>query len=281
MTKETSSQGEFDKGLAQYPDLARAREIFIDLLQDKLPLIKLGYTGKQIEFALPVLRLLEDEGEVATHIRNNPYLYFSNPNDPWAEALQVYRLPKRQGFYLWAIRDETARGWGNLSKTERFKRILQAKQPVVIFQDLPEQVAHIGLFEEGADINNLDYLVRRLIIDVLITNAPLGIRAENPVTKFARAVGATATYEAAWVDPQTQLEFVAKVDLPRGKKPDPVQSVCVGYRKLVPPLRNYMGKTMTVIGKVPNTSDEKVTKVLSTHFQKYISGEFALSKVRA
>lgn len=274
MTKEAGPQGEFDEVLAQYSDLARARELFIDLFQDRAPLVNLGYTGRQIEFALPVLRLLEGEGGVATHIRNNPYLEF-NSDDPHAEGLQVYHLPKREGFYLFAVRDETARGWGELSRDQRIMRMLTARQPVVIFQDFPEQVAHIGLFEESADINNLDYLVRQFFADSF-TDAPMGMKAENPVTRAARAVGVAGTYRAAWVDERTKLEFVAKVDAPEDKG---LGSEYITYRKLKP-VSDLRG-TMIPIGKKANASEDKVTQILSARNRQAVSGELAWGNARA
>lgn len=277
MNKESGQQpqGEFDEALAEYHDLARARDLFINLFQDKDPLVKLGYTARQIEFALPVLKLLEGEGKVATYIPNNPFLDFSS-NDPFAEELQVYYLPNREGFYLFAVRDEGLRGWGELSRDQRLMRILTARQPVVIFPDFPEQVAHIGLFKEGADIDNLDYLVRQFF-DKTFTDAPMGVKAENLLTRAARAIGVAGTYKAAWVEEETKREFVAKVDVPEDKK---FGSIYVTYRKLEP-RSDLRGGIIIPIGKKANTSEKKVTQILSERNKHSVSGKLVLGNVMA
>lgn len=264
-------QSEFDEVLAQFPELARARNLYIELFEDRSPLVNLGYTNRQVEFALPVLRLLEEEGEVMSYMRQ-PFLSFDNPKDPSVESLQVYFLPSNQGFYLFAIKDETSRGWGELSQGERVWRMFYAQQPVITFDDFPEQVAHIALFDETAHITNLDYLVRQLYADSF-TNAPQGMRREGILAKAARAMGVVGTYKAAWVDEATKLEFVAKLDAPEDRK---LGSVYVAYRKLNL-ISDFQG-TVIPIGKKANISEQKVTKVLSSQRQQAVSGQLAWGK---
>lgn len=274
MTKEAEPQGGFDEVLAQYPDLARVRELFIDLFQDRTPLVNLGYTARQIEFALPVLRLLEDKGRVVTSLPNNPYLYFNDPDDPGAESLGISYLPKREGFDLSGFRDEAFRGWSGLSYEERLWRFFLQPRSVVIHQDFLQAVARIGLFEEGAEIDNLDYLINQFF-NRSFTNARMGMMAENPATRAARAVGVAGTYRAAWVDERTKLEFVAKMDIPEDKS---TGSTYVTFRKLTP-VFDSRGK-MVPIGKKASTSEDKVTKILSARNRQAVSGELAWGNAR-
>lgn len=263
--------GKFDETLAKFPQLARARELFINLFQDRSPLINLGYTGRQIAFAMPVLRWLEEEGKVATHIRNNPYLQFEDPDEPDAEVSYIHHLPKHDdGYLLIAFRSEAERGWEGLSREQRLVKALTTIQPVTIFDDTPEQVAHIALFKEGADVNNLDYLVNQLFNN-LFTYAPLGMRVESTLAKVARAIGAAGTFKAAWVDEEIKHEFVAKVDTPEDKFFGPRY---VAYRKLRP-VSDSRG-SMLPVGKKANTSENKVTQILEARQQQIVSGQLSL-----
>lgn len=272
MSEILNPQPEFDEVLSRFPELARARNLFIELFKDIYPLINLGYTSRQIEFAFPVLRLLEEEGEVIYYMRK-PYLNFKDPREPWAEDLQIYHLPSRQGFSLQAMRAESLRGLGKLSKSERLEQVLFGQpNPVIIFSDFDVEVAHIGLFKETAPINNLDYLIRELYD--YFTNAPLGMREESKLTKFARAFGITGTYETAWVDEATKSEFVAKLDAPEDRKPG---SAYVAYRRLEP-VSDSQG-TLVPFGKKADVSESKVTKILSVQKKQVVSGHLAWDKV--
>lgn len=271
MSEIPSPQPEFDEVLSRFPELARARSLFIELFKDRSPLINLGYTSRQVEFALPVLRLLEEEGGVMDHLRD-PYLTFDNPRDSWVEALEVYYLPSRQGFYLSATRDETARGWDDLTEVERLWRMLYTQNPVIIFSDFSDEIAHIGLFDETADVTNLDYLIREFYADSF-TNAPEGMRREGKLTKIARAIGIAGTYRATWVDDETKLEFVAKLDAPEYRQ---LGSDYVAYRRLRP-ISDNQG-TVVPFGKKANVFEQKVTKILSAQKQQIVSGQLSWGK---
>lgn len=260
--------------LAQHPGLARARELFIDLFEDSMPLVNLGYTRKQIAFASPTLRLLEGEGLIETYTDDNPFLLF-NSADPHAEWLNVYALPNRIGFELSAHRDEFWRGWGELSRDQRLRRMLTFTDPVDIFQDYPSQVASIALFEDGTDMNDLDYLVRHFVVDSS-TRAPMGMKVENPLTRIAKSIGLVGTYRAAWVDEQTKLEFVVKIEAPEHRRDGPDY---VTYRKLRPIFDS--NGTMTPVGKKANASPKQVTQILSEKKKQVTSGSLAWDNTRS
>lgn len=111
MSEIPAPRPESDEVLSQYPELARARELFIDLFRDRSPLVNLGYTNRQIEFTLPVLMLLQEEGVIEMDHLKNPYLSFDNPRDPNTQKLEVYYLPSRQGFNLFFVAKLDAPGF--------------------------------------------------------------------------------------------------------------------------------------------------------------------------
>jgi len=68
------SEGEHTNEVVEkYPKLFRARELFIKLFVDSRPLVNLGYTSQQVEYAKPCLALIQEEGSVRTHV--NPPLF--------------------------------------------------------------------------------------------------------------------------------------------------------------------------------------------------------------
>ena len=87
--------------LSKFPDLARARNLYISLLtKDSSALVNLGYTGAKLIKAKNVLSLLIEAGEINDHITDNPYLSIKSPTLGWAQGLEIYHLPSKQGFYL-------------------------------------------------------------------------------------------------------------------------------------------------------------------------------------
>jgi hypothetical protein len=101
------------------------------------------------------------------------------------------------------------------------------------------------------------------------------MRAESALTRAAKAVGASGTYKAAWVDERNKLEFVAKVDAPEDKE---LGSVYVTYRKLKQ-VSDSRG-SMTPMGKKANTSESKVTQILEARKHQAVSGQLALGGAR-
>ncbi|MCS7091970.1 MAG: hypothetical protein NZM26_01305 [Patescibacteria group bacterium] len=276
MKKETGQQPQekFDEALKQYPDLALARNLFIQLFSDRSPLVNLGYTNEHIDYAWPVLRLLEGGGKVMTQIRRYPYLSFTNPQFPDAESLQIYHLPEKRGFSLFATRDENSRRFANLSPEERLMREIFTMQPVIIFEDLPQQVAHICLFRaKDPKLNSLDYLVESIFCG-WFTDPLFGLHPEGFVTKFARRINLAGTYRAAFLDEGTKLEFVIELNVPEEKR-----VVSVVYRKLNPVTSG--GVTMIPIGKKPNKSIDEVKRAFSQHSRQIVEGEFAWSGTSA
>jgi len=260
-------QPEFEEVLSGYSDLARARNLFIALFNDKLPLINSGYTNRQIGYAIPVLKLIEESGEVVTYAKD-PYLFFENSNEPDAEHTSIGRLPGRHGFYLHAHKDDTFRGWSYLTMDEKFYRIFFC-HPTVIFDHFPGQVAFIALFDEEADITDLDFLVQELFSSDF-SDFRLGLKRESKLTKIAKELKIAVTYKAAWVDEETKLEFAAKLD---SSQDEPEY---VAFRRLNP-IFDAKGR-LVPFGEKPNVSKDRVSQALSAQNRKFVSGQLSLRK---
>lgn len=99
----------------------------------------------------------------------------------------------------------------------------------------------------------------------------LGIQAENPLTITGRKLGVVATFKAAWIDPETKREFMARIDVPEDNE---IGSRFVAYNKLNP-ITNLAG-SMLPIGKKANISPNKIMQVLTEKKSSVITGQLAL-----
>lgn len=82
--------------LAQFPELQRARELFVDLFQDRSPLVNLGYSTRQIAFAVPVLSRMQEGGNIRDYIRDYPSLFFGDLNDPDYEGVEIGKVYQKK-----------------------------------------------------------------------------------------------------------------------------------------------------------------------------------------
>ena len=259
-----------DEVLAQFPDLARARNLYISLFHDSSPLVNLGYIGGQITQAKVVLDLLTESGEVHTHIPNDPYLFIEDPKFPESRSVEISHLRSKQGFMLNADAD--------VSNTAIIRNMFRPVSQNILFDDIPFKVAHIGLFDSNqVDFNDLDFLVRQLTQasgGAAFSFAPLGMQKENLLTAAAKKLDLAVTYMAAWTDGERKHEFMAQIDVPENHG-DPVY---LAYRKLSP-ISDLKG-SMTPFGRKPSISKDKVLGILQTGKRKVISGELALGNSR-
>lgn len=261
---------DFDETIAKFPDFTRARELYITLFKDRTPLVNLGYTSRQIEFSIPTLRLLEEEGKVNTDL-GRPYLDFQSPDNP-DEGVEIDYLLNGLGFYLFAHNDTTL--LDNPPGTGRLIYALFGSRMKVL--DDIGGIARIVLFQDTSDINSLDYLIPQLHNN-LTEGMESGVRRENILTKTARALRLTTTYRGAWVDERTKLEFVVEINDPQytklGLEPDydiwrRLNSVSDNQGSMVP------------FGKKPNISQEKVKDVLSAAQNRVTSGKLVLGRAQ-
>lgn len=255
-------------------ELQRIRELVIGVFKDESPFVNLGYTTRQTQFALPVIRLLEEEGKVTRPRKDQPaILHFFNPEDPRAEYGSIYGLEDGEGFAMEAVRDETLRDSGEDFSPE--ERVLMALTKVVntdVFGDFDPEVAHIVLFHDGFDMTNLDSIMRA--ISYRSTRSPRGMKPETLTNSVTRNLGRNGTYRAAWVDEDTKLEFVARLDHPANEF---LQPLYVAYRKLSQ-VEDPSGK-MHVIGRKANQSEDRVNEILERKKDRVTIGRFAVEGI--
>ncbi len=256
------------KEINKFPELFRARELFINLFSDQSPFINLGYSRQQMLYALPSIGLIQDEGKlVIDNFKNDPNLTFDDTLGSWDLWTGIYHLPDKQGSYLFSTRERTITH--EMSVSERFFAMISGPS-VSIFGENDLKVAHIALFNENAPINNLDYLLPILYKNI-ITDAPMNIRKEGIINKLGRKLKILGTYQASWVDEKTKLEFVAKIEIPEMEGYEPEY---VHWRKLFQ-VKDDKG-TMTPIGQKAISSIGKIKAILDSEESKLVFGNLSL-----
>lgn len=250
----------------EFPQLARARELFIALFRDRSPLVNLGYTNLQIEFTIPVLRLIEGEGKVVTDSNDRylPYLDFDNPT---GENANISSLPNN-GFLLYAARYPSEEE--GLTRDERLIRWLFGNPIKVLDDDVT--VAKVGLFPEVRE-NAIDLNV----IVPLLYSTEIRLSRETLATKISRKVAnmGPATFRAAWLDDRTRIEFAVEIMDPQSRRLGLEESEYALWRRLNN-ISDSQG-TMTPFGQKPDGSKEMVSHAFS-QAPKVFSGALVLGK---
>lgn len=266
MVREFSKSGDI---LDQYPELQRARNLFINLFYDRTPLVNLGYSPRQIEWALPVFKLIEGEGEVDTHIEP-PSLQFANPKDPDVEFAGIYQLTDRNGYYIHAVRDETFRRSDGETKEIRLLKWIMSVNPVRFFDIDEGEVANIILFKDDVDTGNLDYLVKTVI---RLEHFETMVGKENLATRIGKRLGKMGTFQAAWLN-DAKTEFVVKAEVPHE-----LSEPAYYYWKRLKPVTDFSG-SVTPFGQKPNISHSKIDKVLARDKAEVLVGQLARQNIR-
>jgi hypothetical protein len=244
----------------KYPDLMRARELYVVLLKDSSPLVNLGYVGSQISRAKNVLSLLEEPGEVMEHLKDDPYISISQEGHSTEQGLEIYHLPDRHGFLLTAYQE---------SRGLSVMQMIFADHKDSIFADGSSEVAYIALMKPGVDLTNLQTLVPEITYGLTYTEAPLGVQKETVLTRPLQKAGLVGTYQAAWVDDKEKDEFVVTINVPENEgKP-----IWEAFRKLLP-VSDENG-SMTPFGRKPNVNKDKVMKIFQEQKGRVFSGVLA------
>lgn len=257
-----------DETLARFPQLARARELFIALFRDRLPLVNLGYTNLQIEFTVPAMRLIEGEGEVITDPKDKylPYLNFDSSTNP-GENANISCLPNN-GFLLFVSRDTA--GEEELTDHEGLIRLLIGN-PIKVIDDIV--VAKAGLFPE-LEVDAIDL---SLVVPALYSTE-MRLKRETLTTKVSRKVAnlGPATFRAAWLDDRTKIEFAVEIIDPQLRRIGLAESDYTLWRRLNAVSDNQ--GAMTPFGQKPGDSKEIVSRAFSKA-PNVFAGALALGKV--
>lgn len=249
--------------LQQFPELQRARDLFTDLFKDRSPLVSLSYTPRQIEWTTPVLRLIEGSGEIETHI-SPPYLSFENPRDPDVETVQIYQLPDLNGYHLHAIHDPMLRRREGETREQRFWNFFRTN-PNRMFEIYEGMVAHIILFKETANVENLEYLVKTVMA---LEHFAVQVKKESIFSIFGRKLGLVGTFEATWLD-NARTEIVIKAEVPN----ELTEPFYYQWKRLKPVYDSY--GTVIPVGQKPNISHNKIDKILSEEREFVLAGQLA------
>lgn len=246
--------------LQQFPELQRARGLFIDLFKDRSPLVSLGYTSRQIGRTMPVLQLIEGDGKVEiSHFL--PNLSFQKPRDPNVETATIDQLPDFNGYYLYATNERRVKGE---NREERLWDSLKPN-PNRMFETDEISVAQIILFKERANVKDLKYLVKTVIA---LEYFPVKVQRENFVSRFVKEFGLVGTFQATWLD-NNRTEFVVKAEVP-----NELTETAYYHWKLLKPISDRYG-VITPVGQKPNISHRKIDKILTSEGELVLAGSLA------
>lgn len=261
--------------------LTSAREAYRDFLQTSEPLRLLSYSPKQIQYAMPVLGLIEQEKaeiSMTKGAQRVPCFIFSKPGNEDTSA-EILPLVIPDGFAFHATRMEHVPD-ELLDSSSREHRLIQQLTwnnfPVKIFEDSVSQVAHILLMNPLAQITDLNYLAKQIISAYSIS--PIGkILPEAKLTAITRDILKTnTTYRAAWLDPETKERLALEVNYaPYGLKRDPVDDAPhISVYKIFTP-RTLGNGNYIPIGKVANANQQKIQEAVNAQGNLVVHGSFA------
>lgn len=230
---------EADELLAQYPELARARALYIELFRNLDFLQELGYKKEQIDYAEPSIKLLAENGRMIIPETGDPYLHFGSSTFE-GDVLDISYLPSHDGFCM---------------KARRLVRGVLSKLPFAAFEETEEMVVQMALFNAEAPTNDLNYLIPQLC--GYLTQAPLGIIPDtDPVAQILRIQGLGGTYRGSWISKE---EFMASVGTPEDYDFG-LYSSCFAFRRL-PSFSDNWG-TMIPFGRMANVSPLEIEERL-------------------
>ncbi len=249
------SEAPLNEPLAQFPELARARSLFIVLFKDDSPLINLGYTGGQRRETKPVLILIQESGEVLNPETTNQSLYFVD--DSGQQFVEIALLPKDAGFSLFAAKDPVSRGLVGLLGA------LTTELHPPVFDD-SFAVAQINLVRQ----NTIERDLSRLIPAFYEEGYALPqLKPDSLLSRAGRMLGKTTTFRAQWTD-DIQRDFVVELKPPTSESKE-------GYyhhwRRLAP-LSDFQG-TVVPIGRKPNSSKDQILETLNRQPERAFQGQ--------
>lgn len=244
------------------PRLDRARELFIALFEDRSPLVNLGYSLRQQDYTIPVLRLMETDG---TGLEDE------------ARSWLGWHHPKDEGIYLSLSQDSDSPsssliGWRKPFVPDHVPRELKSFYLALNKDKTVEvlgayRVIDVAMIDERgeADVDDLGQLVP-LIYQVRRVRFYRRLSQQTPITELGRRVGLVTTFEAAWVDDYHRLEFAVKVQ--RASKPAHYEL----WRRLTP-VSDEQG-SVTLFGQKANVSQKSVSDTLAQKEER-VSGNLA------
>lgn len=265
-----------------YSDLARARELYIQLLNRPHLFSALGYTRDQERWARLVTDFIDDDMRLFPH-KKYPFLestridlgdetYGDNP-----ETVHIYRI-NTSGFgvtQLMAFYDDGAGiDYGNMRVEEQALARIFHNRPksLQIFDPHSQQVVKIGLFDPVAPTDDLSFLIKSLIE----SHESHSLHAQSRLTKAIGKILPVATYQARWLDEQRKDSFAVRIEIPWGPGETIVEDSI--FQRLSD-VEDEQG-IQVPFGQKANTSSVKVTQILSEAKGLVVSGQLATQRSR-
>lgn len=264
-----------------YPDLARARELYIQLLNRPQLFSALGYTHDQEFWARIVTDFIDEDMRLVPH-KKYPFLESTridlddetDGDNP--EAARIYRI-NNSGFgvtQLMATYDDMADiDYRNMGPEQQILARIFHQRPraLQIFDETSQEVVNIGLFDPSAPTDDLSFLIKSLIEPHEFHT----LHAQGRVTKAIGKILPVATYQARWLDEERKDSFAVRIEIPWGAKPVVEDSI---FQRLTDVEDNE--GVQIPIGRKANTSSVKVTQILSEAKGLVVSGQLATQRSR-
>lgn len=249
--------------LGRFPELARARNLYIDLFKDDSSLVNCGYTAQQKVLAKDALQLIEGPGKI--YHPNKPKLtqLVFMEGGKWAA---IKKFANEVGYELTAVNEPY------FARTPAWEvaYVMRTEKSPVFEMDY---VAIINLVKQGTVEDNLDSLIHTFFNEGAYSLTKT--QKENPLSKVTRALGMTATYRARWVDESTKLEFVIEIKSPTDKElGGPFYHT---WRRLNA-ISDAKGKVIP-FGRKANVSKEKVLRTLDNEPASVVHGQLAWQSI--
>lgn len=245
------------KGEQKIGEFSYARDLFVQLFKDDSALINLGYTAKQMAITRPILRYLEEEGE----LREPGYASFGSEERD--EGVNIYSL-SGGGHTLFASREVERLDLLSLD-AEVFLEGIQRLEAIRFFEDEPEAfVAIVNMIPSAMGYDDLDKLVKGLY-EGTYEGGQLGrvsLEKSSPLSKIkSRVSPKTAVFRAAWVDEATKLELVVETNyLSKAiRDEDDIKEYNI-WRRL--PTQELDGKAWIPFGRKPNVPNKRIREIL-------------------
>ncbi len=270
MARLRSPESFDDEVLTRFPELARARMLFVDLFQDRTPLVNLGYSPRQIEWVVPTLKLIEGPGEIDTHLKLPSLHFYRNNEDPDCENMEIYMLDNGGGYSMSGVHDKTMSRREVESGNDLLYRFLFSKNPVQMYEIYGGQVAEVAMFKPEVDTNNLNYLIG-VALALMYYAKP--VFKDNALARLGKRMNIVGTFSATWVD-ERKNEFVIKTDIPQEQsKPE------YFYWKRLKSLINR-DEEFTPFGSKPSVSHQQVDRLLAAKKYRILEGHLAQAENR-
>ncbi len=256
-------------------EYAYARDLFVQLFRDEIPLVNLGYNSPQRTLAkLALLFLEKEEGEL--RLKPQPSVFFGD--EGWFVGVQLTRM-NRGGYYAYALYDTHGLYLSQFSTPEERRWAFCFWEPKIrFFEDDYAAVAEINMIPGNVAIDDIDTLVGHLYEGRY--GEQVNMKKISPISVIkTRITPSVATYRAAWTDDETKLELVVESNHTSKATGDKsLANMLYVWRRL--PTQNLQGQKWIPFGRKPNISESRMKKILEAKKEKMVTGQLAWQSIK-